>query len=201
MIVYGTRASHVKTTQLTTETCQHCGTQGSVILSTYARYAHVFWIPFFPVGRFSVSQCQHCKQVLEEKQMPAQIRAHHERNIAGTRLPLWQFSGLALVLVGIAFGVYADGADKEQQARFLEAPKSGDIYELKTKAGAYTTFRVAEAPGDTVTVSFNDYEVDRVSGIYKIDKDENYSEELYYLTRAQLQEMFSAGDILDINRK
>jgi hypothetical protein len=172
-----------------------------VILSTYARYAHVFWIPFFSVGRFSVSECQHCKQILEEKQMPAQVRAYHERNVAETRLPLWQFAGLALLFIGIAFGVYADGADKEEQALFLQAPQTGDIYELKTKAGAYTTFKVAEVAADTVTVSFNDYEVDKISGIYKIDIEENYSEELYYLTKSQLQEMFSAGEILDINRK
>ena len=201
MIIYGTRASHVKTTQLSTETCQHCSTQGAVIMSTYARYVHVFWIPFFPIGRFSVSECQHCKQVLEEKQMPAQIRAHHERNIAESRLPLWQFAGLALLFVGIAFGVYASGVDKEEQARFLQTPQTGDIFEIKTKAGAYTTFKVSDVIGDTVTVSFNDYEVDRASGIYKIDKEENYSEELYYLTKAQLEEMFSAGEIMDINRK
>jgi hypothetical protein len=201
MIIYGSRSSHVKSLQLNTEVCQHCGTQGSVLLSTYARYAHVFWIPFFSLGRFSVSECQHCKQVLESKQMPAQIKAHHERNIAESKLPLWQFTGLAILLVAIAFGVYANQSDKEQQAQFIKNPLTGDIYEFKTEAGAYTTFKVTEVGADTLMVSFNNYETNKITGIPQIDKAENYSDTLYYLTRAKIQEMFTSGEILDINRK
>jgi hypothetical protein len=200
MLIYGSRASHVKSVQLDQESCPHCGTQGSITLSTYARYAHVFWIPFFSVGRFSVSQCQHCKQALETKQMPSQIRAYHERNIAESKIPLWQFSGLAILLVAIAMGINASNADKEERAKFLENPQSGDVYEYKTGVGAYTTFRVVDVGPDSLAVSFNNYEVDKFSGLYTIDKEENYSDTTYMLTRSELMKMFASGDILDINR-
>ena len=200
MIIYGSKASHVKSIQLDKETCSHCGTQGSIVLSTYSRYAHLFWIPFFSVGRLSASQCTHCKQVLELKQMPAQIRAYHERNLAETRLPIWQFSGLVLLLVAIVFGAYTNGLDKEQQAQLLQAPQSGDVYEWKTRSGAYTTFRVVGMHSDTLTVNFNNYQVDKISGIYNIDKIENYSDSVYQITSTELQKMYAAGEILDINR-
>ena len=200
MIIYGSRSSHIKSVQLQNETCSHCNTQGSVLLSTHARYTHIFWIPLFSLGRTSVSQCQHCKQVLELKQMPAQIRAHHERTLTETRLPLWQFTGLALLLVFIAFSVYADRAKQEEQARFLKNPEAGDVYEYKTKEGHYTLFKINEVRNDTVIVRFNDYEVDRISGLHQINMDQNYSDSTYSLTKAELTEMFAAGNIADINR-
>ena len=202
MIIYGSRSSHLKTVQLEKEACPHCQTQGSVTLSTFTRYAHVFWIPFFSVGRFSVSQCQHCKQTLEEKQMPAQIRTYHYKNLADTRLPMWQFAGLFLLAVSIAVGVYTNAKDKTEQAAFLQTPLAGDVYEVKTKTGSYTTFRVVNFETDTVLVNLNSYEVDKATGIRDIDKSENYSDSLIYaLPHAELKQMFSAGEILDINRK
>lgn len=140
MIIYGSRASHLRSIQLDTETCPHCNQQGTIILSTYTRYAHVFWIPLFSLGRFSVSQCTHCKQTMEFKQMPAQIGAYHYKNLAQTRLPLWQFVGLAIIGIAIAFGVYNSKKDKEEQAQYVQTPMAGDVYELKTETGAYTTF-------------------------------------------------------------
>jgi hypothetical protein len=201
MIIYGTRASHIKSVQLEKETCTSCNTKGALLLSTYARYAHVFWIPIFPIGRVSASQCQHCKQLLESDQMPAQIKAYHERNVAETRVPLWQFAGLVLIGIAIAFGVYANQNSKEERAMFFKSPMAGDVYEYKTEEGAYSTFRLSDVATDTVSVNFNNYEVDKISGLYKIEKEENYSDTTYYLSRVQLTEMDSAGEIVDIDRK
>src|SRR5687768_1747886 len=201
MIIYGSRSSHVKSIQLDNEACPHCSTHGSVTMSTFTRYAHVFWIPFFSLGRFSVSHCQHCKQTLTVKEMPAQIRAYHLRNLAETRLPLWQFAGVALLSVGIGFSVFANNLDKEVQAERVKSPMAGDVYELKTNEGAYTTFRIVNVKMDTIAVHLNNYEVKTVSGINKLDKDENYSDSTYLIPVSTLQEMFTAGEIVDINRR
>ena len=201
MIIYGTRASHLRSIQLDKEACPHCSTQGTITMSTYTRYAHVFWIPFFSVGRFSVSQCQHCKQAMEVKQMPSQIRAYHERNVAETRLPLWQFAGLFLLAVGIGFGIFADKLDKENQAQLMQTPMPGDVYELKTEGGSYTTFRVVNVQMDTLAVKLNNYEVQTVTGIRQLDKDENYSDSVYFIPVNAVREMFTAGEIVDINRQ
>jgi hypothetical protein len=200
MIIYGSRASHLKSVQLQNESCPNCSQQGSVLLSTYTKYAHIFWIPLFPVGRFSLSQCQHCKQTLEQKQMPAQIAAHHHRNLAETRSPLWQFTGLALIGVLVAFGVYGNAADKEEQAALLKNPMSGDVYEIKTESGSYTTFKIANVKTDTVEVWLNDYETNKITGINKIDKEENYSDTTYTMTMNTIREMYAAGEIVDVNR-
>ena len=200
MIIYGSRSSHLKSIQLDSETCPHCGQQGSLIMSTYTRYAHVFWIPFFSLGRFSISQCQHCKHTMGQKEMPAQIGAYHHRNLAQTRLPLWQFTGLALVAVVVVSGMYSNKNDKEQQALYVQSPMAGDVYEMKTGSGAYTTFKVVNVKSDSVQVRLNDYEVNTSSGIPKIDIEENYSDSTYLMPVSSLNEMFTTGEIVDVNR-
>src|SRR5262245_11950864 len=116
MIIYGTRASHLKTGQLSHVECPNCGTNGSITASVYAKYAHIFWIPFFSIGRTGASQCQHCKQVLEEKEMSHSVSAGYKHLLNETRVPIWNFAGLALVAILIAYGSYAAGetAKKEQ---------------------------------------------------------------------------------------
>ena len=138
---------------------------------------------------------------MEVKQMPSQIRAYHERNVAETRLPLWQFAGLFLLAVGIGFGIFADKLDKENQAQLMQTPMPGDVYELKTEGGSYTTFRVVNVQMDTLAVKLNNYEVQTVTGIRQLDKDENYSDSVYFIPVNAVREMFTAGEIVDINRQ
>jgi zinc-ribbon family len=201
MIIYGRSSSHLKTIQLNKEKCPHCGTEGSLIMSTYSRYAHIFWIPFFPLGRSSATQCQHCKQVLEAKQMPASIRQHHEVALVENRIPIWQFSGLALVAFFTIGMIYSNKRDKEEQANFLQVPISGDVYEVKTDQSNYTLFKIASVMNDSIVVSYNKFEVNLPSGLNKIDKVENYSDTLYVLSTLELKKLFDEGKINDINRE
>jgi hypothetical protein len=137
---------------------------------------------------------------MEQKQMPAQISAYHHRNLTQTRLPVWQFTGLALLAVAIVAGTYGEKADKEQQASYVQSPMAGDVFEMKTGSGAYTTFKVVNVKSDSVQVRLNDYEVNTLSGITKIDKEENYSDSTYTMPVSSLNEMFTAGEIVDVNR-
>ena len=67
--------------------------------------------------------------------------------------------------------------------------------------GSYTTFKIVSVKLDSLQLRPNNYEVDRISGIVQIDKEENYSDSTFTMPAGSLHEMFAAGDILDINRK
>ncbi|GAA0713863.1 hypothetical protein GCM10009430_06210 [Aquimarina litoralis] len=103
MIIYGSKSVHLKSERSEMSVCPNCGTQGSLVLSVYRRHAHIFWIPLFPIGKKGLSQCQHCKNVLYTKEMPTPIRK--EFNILKNKAkgPLWQFVGLAILLVAIVW--------------------------------------------------------------------------------------------------
>jgi hypothetical protein len=127
MIIYGNKPVHLKSVQPPTLVCPSCGQTGTIVISAYSKHAHIFWIPLFPIGRLGASQCQHCKQVLELGAMPHEIKREYSNLKAETKVPLWQFSGLGLVAVIIAFTIYSSGEDKKKEAEYLANPVVGDV--------------------------------------------------------------------------
>ena len=200
MIIFGLRNAHVKTVKSETSTCESCGKHGSILLSTFRRHIHVFWIPMFPVGKNGFSECQHCKNVLEPKEMPAPLKREFDGLKSDAKGPIWQFSGLGLIAVLVVVGIYTSGQDKEQELIYISSPVEGDVYEYKIEARSYSTLKVVAVSDDSVFVSPNEYETSRRSKIYKIDKAENYADYTFGISREKLKEMYDAGDIFDINR-
>jgi hypothetical protein len=200
MIIYGTRASHLRSVQLTHDTCEHCGTQGSITLSTFARYAHIFWIPLFSIGRTGASQCQHCKQVLELGKMSPVIRSRYQDLIKETKIPIWHFAGLAIIGVLVVFGIQSSAADAKNEEEYFKTPAIGDLYELKTDEGSFTSFKVTAVSNDSLWVRWNLYEVNKASGLYKLDKEENYSEEAMSIARIEVADLKKTSKIYNIKR-
>jgi phage terminase large subunit GpA-like protein len=67
MIIYGQRATKTGHQSLYNTTCHHCNSKNSLEMYTFSRYFHVFWIPFFPYRKEALTQCNHCKQILNKK--------------------------------------------------------------------------------------------------------------------------------------
>jgi rubredoxin len=201
MIIYGWRSAHLKTKQLDTCTCPSCGTKGSVITSVFSRHVHIFWIPLFPIGKTGAAQCQHCGFVMEKKEMPEDIKQEYGYLKSETRPPFWQFAGLLIITSFVAWGVVMSGKHDEDVQTWLEQPSKGDVYRYKTEGNYYSTMKVIEVTQDSLRVALNEYETDKKSGVYKLDKSQNYSEEFsYMLGKDQVREMYSSGTIYDIDR-
>jgi len=200
MIIYGTRAAHLKSTQPRSIVCAHCGQADATVLSVYGKYAHIFWIPVFPIGRVGLSQCSHCKQTLEYKNMNRDLQQAYNNLRAETRVPIWQFAGLGLVGVLIVFGVYSSSHDKKNRLEYVANPIAGDVYKYKTDDNNYSTLKVISVSADSVFVSPNKYQTDKMTGIYKIDKAENYPGESYGIARSDVKQMLQNDDIYDIDR-
>jgi hypothetical protein len=198
MIIYGRRATHLKTSQLTHVPCPHCGTNGAVTASVFAQYAHIFWIPFFSVGRTGGSQCQHCKQVLKENEMPPAVKTAYQDLERETRIPVWNFFGLAGAAILIAYSSYASGETAKQEEAYFNQPTRGDLYEVKID-GNYTTFRVEDVTNDSLVVAWNNYGVTKATGLSEIKKDENYAEPVS-IARSEVSEMKRSNNIYHISR-
>ena len=202
MIVYGTR-SKLLAKELVTDKCPRCGTQNSTEIYVYQKWAHVFWIPFFPIGKFAASACAHCKQVLKEKEMTSSMKSVLQDVKSRSKTPIWTFSGLALLAVIIILGVMNDKKKDEKIAKLILAPQAGDVFEIKTPERQYTLYKVASISGDTVLIQPNNMETNKASGLQKIREqgDAGYSEEIIPVLKAELKSWFDKGDILDIERK
>ncbi|WP_430908539.1 zinc-ribbon domain-containing protein [Maribacter sp. 2-571] len=200
MIIYGSKAVHLKSKQSKTTTCPNCRTIGSVVLSVYRRHAHIFWIPLFPIGKKGVSQCQHCKNLLKINEMPEPIKREYNALKKETKGPIWQFTGPGILTALVAWGVYAEGERKKRDMEYISAPMKGDIYEYKVASGSYSTLKVTRLSHDSVFVSPNDYEISKKSGLHTIDKSENYSDSIYGISKNELREMYGSGVIFNIGR-
>lgn len=199
MIIYGSRNKELANEHLA-DKCHNCGTQNSVVLHLFQRYAHVFWIPFFPIGKTGVSQCSHCKQVLKGKEMPPPLRASYENLKAHTRIPVWTFSGSVLLAILIITAIISDRKNDERNAKLILAPQSGDIFEIKIKNNGYTLYRVEEVKGDSVFVQANNYGTSKITGLDDL-KNKGYSAEVFGFSKSELKQMLDKGEIVNIDRE
>ena len=200
MIIYGTRSTHLKSIQPQSIVCTHCGQTNTTLVSAYSKYAHIFWIPVVPIGRAGYTHCTHCKQALEYKDMNREAQMQYDNLKAETRVPIWHFAGLTLIGVLIVFAVYSSGQDEKNRVEYAANPMAGDIYKYKTDEKNYSTLKVVSISEDSVFVSPNNYETDKMSGVYKIDKAENYPEETYGIAKSTVKQMLQENDIYDIDR-
>ena len=202
MIIYGSKGKELAKETLA-DKCPHCGTSHSVTMYIFQRYGHVFWIPFFPLEKKVFTQCDNCKQVLQPGQMPTYFRPYYENLKSRSKAPLWMFSGLLLVGLGIVFGVVSENMKSRKVAQLIRSPQAGDVLEVKTNSEHYTLFKIDGVQGDSVFIHFNNYETDLESGMDQIrDKgDTAFSQEISSMSKADLQKMEEKGQVLDIDRK
>lgn len=204
MIIYGTKAVHLKTAKSNLGICPSCSTKGSLSISIYRKHFHIFWIPTFPIGKKGVSECSHCKKVMTMKEMPDSIKLEYQNLKAQTKGPIWQFSGLALIFIlvlGITF-ISKTGSEKYNKTKqeYLAYPMQGDVYEYVIKTGKYTTLKIVNVSNDNITFSPNKLESNSIIRLYKINKEQNYSDKVYSVTKEELKKMYTDGKIMGIKR-
>lgn len=200
MMIFGSKAVYLKTEQSRNATCPNCNTQGSLIFTVYRRHAHIFWIPLFPFAKRGMSQCLQCKYTLKTNEMPEFVRLVYDTVQTKSKGPIWQFTGLAMVLILLVLGMYAGSNDKKWELEHMATPQIGDVYKYESEIGIYSTLKVTRVTGDSVFVIPNDFEVSKRSQIYKIDKPENYKSLSYGISKVHLNERYHSGDIFDIKR-
>jgi hypothetical protein len=201
MIIYGTKAAKLAKEHVM-DKCQHCGQSNSIDIYLYQRYAHVFWIPFFPLAKTGISQCSHCQQALKGNEMPDNLRSSYDSMKQQYKTPIWMFAGLGLIGLLFVFGsIMASNNDKENKA-FIAAPKAGDVYEYKTSDNNYSLMRVADVKADSVYVQLNEYETDRIKGMSKLKREHgnSYTAESFGYSKGELKAMLDKGEIIDVDR-
>ena len=200
MIIYGWKATHIKSQTAPNLTCTNCNEKGKTFFSVFSKHVHIFWIPLFPYGKTGASQCDHCQLTMEKKQMPPEYRQEYERLRSEASTPVWKYAGL-IIIAAIALYLYIDSGQRSDQNKdYIANPVKNDVYRMKTDGGNFTTMKVDSVSTDSVYVLLNEYEVTKRSGIYKVDKEENYYFVALPMHKSKLQELFNNGEIYDVDR-
>jgi hypothetical protein len=200
MIFFGRKASVLRTEELYGVNCPNCQTSNSLQGVVFGSYAHVYWIPFFPLGKKLATQCRHCKQAVEESELSPAVFSVVQSLRHDVRTPVWNFAGLGVVAVLGVLGTISGNKNAEENRQLLASPAVGDKYELKLGYKDYTIYKVSRVQGDSVYFAVNQYSVNKTRGLSKIDKPENYIDDALGLSHQDLERMQTAGEIVDIER-
>jgi len=199
MIFYGSKGVHLHSEQVSGVKCSHCEQTSTHTISIYGRYAYVYWIPFFPLGKKGVSECNHCKITLELKEMSESLKLAHQNVKGNAKTPIWHWSGLGLVAVIIGISGFLSAQHDKAAITYIDKPLTGDVYEFKPNE-YYSLLKVTSVDQDSVYVISNDYETERQSDLDDIDKASNYTTTPYGISKERIKELFESKKILDVNR-
>ncbi len=125
MIFYGTSASRLKDGRLSNVTCPNCDTPTSMNYSVFGKYFYIYWIPFFPIGKTNVLECNHCKRTYKLSELPEQIKHKFELE-KHKGVPIKHFAGIGIIALLIAWFSYSNVKDNELEAEYIKDPQIGD---------------------------------------------------------------------------
>ncbi|QXP60004.1 hypothetical protein [Olleya sp. HaHaR_3_96] len=201
MIFYGSKATKLKDGTLNNIKCPNCEDGRTMHYAIFGKYAYLYWIPMFPIGKENILECASCKKTYKLKTLPNQVREKFNLEKADVKYPIWYFSGLAVLAVIIAFLMYSGKQNAENEKRYIEDPAVGDVYALETpQKGYYSTMKINKVTADSIFVIYNDVSIDKKSKTYKLDKPENYTTEFDGYSKAEIKSLFAKKTIYDVDR-
>ncbi|MBC7774464.1 MAG: zinc-ribbon domain-containing protein [Phycisphaerae bacterium] len=200
MFVFGKKDTTLRSERMFGKKCPNCSAAGTTEMRVLAQYVHFYWIPFFPLSKKGVSQCEQCKQKLEFKDMPSSFQMEYEAMRDEVKAPIWHFAGLGALAILLAFAWHSNKVDNENDLLYLNNPQVGDRYEIKTDLLNYTLMKVATVKGDTIGVQANAMQVSKSYKLINIDKPQNYHQLVEPMLKSELMEMFTSGELMNVNR-
>jgi hypothetical protein len=201
MIIYGIKTSKTATEILACQ-CANCETPNTIQMTLLQKYAHVFWIPLFPINKTAKTTCSHCKQVLEKKEFNKDLNHSFKVMKTKTKIPVWSFSGLILLTLFFIYGILNQDEYSKMREDLIAKPLIGDVYHIKIDKQQYTLGKVSHVQGDTVLVLFHQFETNKLSGLKNLKSkgDEAYNSEPTPLHKSVLKSMLDKGEIVRIIR-
>jgi hypothetical protein len=205
MIIYGTNGSRVRTEPAPGMACPACSNAEQMKVTVFSRYAHVYWIPLVPYTKPVVAECTQCRGWWELDEVPKeapQVRQALQALKKETASPWWQWSGLMLVGLLVSWGVVAASIDDKDNATYIAAPHTGDIYTVREEAGTnqYSLLKVVGVHGNAVDLVANEYAMNDSQPLQKLNLPDNFSKDTFSVTLLDLLTMKNKGQITDVDR-
>lgn len=202
MIVYGWSAKNIKQAPLENYVCPNCQQKQSVIV-IFAKYVHLFWIPVFPYKKTAVIVCTNCKYETEEKNILMGTQGAIQHLKSAVPIPKYLFSGLALILIAVAYFTYEGIQNGEKEKAYLNDPKAGDIYflrrEKETSQYNYFIMKVRKVEGDSLWLSYSSFVYNGI--VTKLDPRDGFYDIMLSMHKDRLQEFRTSGELKKVMRE
>lgn len=177
--------------------CPNCGSMHSIEMSVFQKYVHFFYIPYLPAGKTGFSQCSQCNQVLTDKEMPSYLQAAYQQLKAKTKIPIWMFSGVVLMILLIVYQLNNEQRAQKAIAKSIDNLVDGNVLEFKLEKNNFTLYKIHRINGDSVLIRANEYQSSTAEGLKDI-VDSAYVNDLRYLSKTELKKMANEGTVIGV---
>lgn len=205
MIFYGSKSSEIGKGQIRNVSCPHCETNISMNYSVFGRYAHIYWIPFFAIGKEHILECNSCKASYYLKDLPQTIKDKYkqEQDRNAIKAPITHFSGLFVAAIGIAIATFFSFKSDSETKEFAKNPKVGDIFYEKTlRSGWFSSAKIIKITKDSIYSLENNMETDQKSSVDEIaGKEANFTLPWSMTKKEYLNYVIKTDTIYEIKRK
>lgn len=183
--------------EMVQDKCPNCGSMYSIEMNVFQKYVHLFYIPYLPAGKTGISQCSQCGQVLTDKEMPANLKEAYQQLKSKTKIPIWMFSGLVLIILLILYQLNNEQRQQKAIAQSMDKLVDGNVLELKFEKNNFTLYKIHRINGDSVLIRANEYESTTAEGLKDI-VDSAYVNDLRYLSKSELKKMANEGTVIGV---
>ncbi len=154
-IFFGTGRNYLKTITVAA-TCPRCLTTGPHTVGLYGSYAHICWIPTFPLSKQGVVVCGHCMATYDNHNAPPALRKQLSGHLNALHAPTpgyyWLGSGLLVTLLLFCVGlVFLNPANKPGET------DGGQFGEFKRRRATESRTRTGTASRLTTGHHASDY--------------------------------------------
>ena len=201
MIFAGSNSVKLKGGAIKNITCPNCDQYTTINYAIRGKYAHLYWIPCFPMGRIAFFECQYCKRLFKLPELPQTIKTKYEFQKQGVKTPMWFYSGLFvlgfLIVMLIGFAANKENATAQQIAN----PEINDRYGIKgDENGHYSVMKVIKVTPDSLYVIYNDFNVNETFKAKSLNPNQNFTTTPVGFTRAEIQDRYNRGAIYGVYR-
>lgn len=200
IIVGSSKALDIQTQKLQGINCKNCDVKNSLELHSFVSYGHVMFLPTFTEGKKSVVICDSCGKEYNIDIQPERIKEEARVAQEQIKVPLWHFSGLAIITLVVLSAIYFNLRDNRFDDMNIKDPKVGDVYEVEAGDDFYSLIKVRSVTKDSVFVVYNMQSVNQKHGLNDLNKSTNYWPIINSISRIELENMYEIGEIFEINR-
>jgi hypothetical protein len=203
MVLIGTNETCILKGTISNIECPNCNFHSAVNYSIYTRYTSLTLIPLFPVGNIINIECNNCSKEIDFDDLDENTKTKliDENKKTNQKRPIWLFSGIIILICFIAFYFINFYQTDNETKVLVKTPTFGDVYNITSSNGYYSTMRIDKVTNDSVYTTQNDYNVYLQSEVEEINKTENYTNRKINYLKKDLLKLYDDNEIFSITRK
>ena len=191
----------IQTGKIKNVICPNCKNRDDLEYRVYGGISRILIIPTAPLRRITKVFCNSCQKEFKLKELSDDIKqvVRYERSKNPIKTPIWQFTGIIILLSILFFGIYIGIEMTKLEKEYIKSPLKNDIYKTNIE-GKYSTLKVYEVTKDSVYIFLNKFSLDSYKGLDEINIDKNYSDRKV-LSKKELQKLYDENLIYEVNRE